>query len=265
MITIDPLTLLTLAGSAIGLSQASKSNNEGQMKQIDTLTPAQKEALDTLLSGLTENMFKPTEQYTGGYVAPETEAQQQATSYLSNLIESSTLEDLTKPTINEEYYETNVYEPLKKAAEEERTRLENEYAGKPGTYWSSARENAIGDVSSNFISTLARERANLANQAQNRALQGTQTANSLAQTLGSFGATQQNLETQGLLNAYNEFVRTRPENSPMLNYVLQAVGLPTSATYYQPPQQSALPALIGAFAQIASGAAQSGTNISNIF
>lgn len=254
----------------------------GEMKTESALTPEQEELYNRLIQGLSGRVFTPGEQYSGPVSADPTESQQQAQTALARAIsgESSLGEALqralsgqpstsTSPEAMDRYFSEAVEAPMRREYEETQTQLANEFAG-PGTYWGGARMDAQQGAAGDFASALASERANLAWQneqsrrqlsesAADRALQAGQLSSGLAEALYNMGSQQQNIEQQGLERLYEEFVRTRPENQPYLEAVLQALQIPAQFKYYQEGSQGAIPGLVGAGADIVSGMAAGGT------
>lgn len=111
-------------------------------------------------------------------------------------------------------------------------------AGQAGQLGSSIFEQALA-ARGQLASELFRgSELNLAAREQlfNEALNQVRTTADLAALLGQLGGQQQQLETEDLRARYQEWLRTRPENSPYLELAMRFLGEPMMA-YYQPAAQ----------------------------
>jgi hypothetical protein len=157
----------------------------------------------------------------------------------------STLMSLLSGEFPEEYFQTSIADPTRYAFEEEvRPAIKESYAG-PGTYWSGARAEEEAKKHSEMEMGLAAIRGELGHQARQLALQAIGPANEFLKLpmeqqiaqLASVGtymeaaALPRLIKQHALDIAYQEFIRTRPENQPYLQAMLSMLGIPMMGTY----------------------------------
>lgn len=248
---------------------------EGGFERTPALEPYQEDVYRQLLNTFSDRVGQPGERYEGDFTPEPTDAQRRAESELTSMLsgDNQVGETLRRymggepsmdvsPEATQRYFEQNVQQPMQEQLENTQDEIGEQYAGS-GTYWGSARARAqqeatqdTQDEMSRQLSELQRQdrqlQADLSESAAERAMGAAQAYGSqqtdLARTLSDMGAQQQQLTQRGLEQAYQDYVRTRPEEQPYMDAVMQMLQVPTQHVAYQEGQRGALPDL----AQLAS-------------
>lgn len=253
------LPMLLAAGVSYGLNKLDK--NEGTDPSIQTassMSPGQTALSQKLGPYLTGQIGKSLPGYEGQSVAGLTPEELAGMSRIRSLtgepiqgLESAYQRYLTgdpttqiNPETTENFFRKSIYDPsLRDFREDVLPGIEEAYVG-PGTYWGSARADAVREASEGFASDMAGKRAELAyadeqsrrslsESAADRALN----AGQLSTQYGAYDLAKQQaiLQTEALPRMleqaqldwdYNEYLRTAPENSPYMSMALQYLGVP---------------------------------------
>lgn len=243
---------------------------EGGFQKTDALSPEQQKLNSQLIQQLLGNLGQAAPQYEGQYTPAVTSQQELSMQQLARALQgegamgqalTGSLKG-TSPETREEYFRTNIQQPAQEQYQDVQTQLANQFVGS-GNFWGGAREDLQQEAATDFAKSMAAERANLAWQTeqsdQQRALQGVELSNALSQALYGMGAQQQGMQQQGLDRQYQEYVRTRPENSPYLQAAFQALGIPVQQTAYQPGTEGAFGPILGTVGKLLAGMATGGT------
>jgi hypothetical protein len=150
------------------------------------------------------------------------------------------LSSLLKGEFPEQYYRDTIYQPaLKNWQEDILPQISESYAGpNGGGFYGSARGNAVTRNARDLSSSLAAQRAQLAWNVQQNVPNAVAAANSLSQTESNIQSMPRLIQDYGMQKLYDEWVRTRPENSPYLNAALNFLNLSTVTERYRPTQLS---------------------------
>lgn len=225
---------MTGEGLLWGNSKEAETNPYGQ------LNPEQTSMTKALGPWLQSAAMNPAQQYTGEYTAPVSSGEQTAidrNARLSALGEKG-LEPLLAGEFPEDYYQNTLYKPmLKQWQEDVQPQVEESYAG-PGGYWGSARAGAVGKGYRDLMDTLAAKRSELAWNVQQNVPNAITAANSLSTTEASIQSIPRIIQQYGLDKKYTEWVRTRPESLPYIQYALNFLGLSTGT--YIPAEKATL-------------------------
>ena len=188
----------------------------------------------------------------GGMVSPhETPYGQQVGSALSSLLSGE---------FPEEYFKTSIEAPAQKRLEEVTLPATREAYVGPGTFWGGERAEAERRAGTDLDATLAAIRGELGYKARQQALAALGPGMEymempLKQQLGQMagissfmgaGALPRLIEQHGLDIAYQEFIRTRPENQPYAQMLLSMLGIPMMASYAPEQPESPLAPLASA-------------------
>ena len=220
---------------------------EGEMKQESAFTPEQEKIMSQLSSLVSGGIGKEGQAYTGE-VTPEVTAQQaQASNVLSSLLGQMNIAP-TDSTARYNELKTNTINELKNEILPE---VGDSFVGS-GNFWSSGRTGAQGKAVGEATSNLAKQREQMYQSDRQNTLNTAGQMGSLAQALNSFGSQQQQF-------GYQDWLRTRPENSPYNELGMSLLQTPALTQYYEEGKEGALPALIGAAGKIAAGMATGGT------
>jgi hypothetical protein len=230
---------MSFFSNLFGGSKASYERDE-----YGTLNPEQKLINKTLGNYLNSAIGKELPMYSNrwqDYTSELTPGEQEAINRNSRLtaLGETGLQPLLKGEFPEEYYQSSIYNPLKKQfVEDVLPAIQENYAG-TGGYWGSARADAVAKGYRDLYDTLANKRAELAWNVQKNVPTAINAANAL---------TAQELQTQqvprlikqyGLDQLYNEWVRTRPENqTALLNSALQFMNISTVTERAVPAKSS---------------------------
>ncbi len=279
--------LPALIGAGIGMA-ASKAGKERKpsVQKFETLTPEQKRVAEAFEKYLTPRIGKGVETYTEPVVAGITPSETAALSRLRTLTGTqypevtSTYLDYLKgrplyeisPDITKQYYEEAIAKPaIREYKERILPLIEEGYIGGPG-YWSSpralARERALEDLSESLLAKRAElvysdelSRRKALESAAERALTAGRGLREL--TGEEFTRAKQTLQAEALPRIleqaqldwnYREFLRTRPESAPYLQYALQFLGIPMMGYVGFQGREGILPELIKGAATVAAAA-----------
>ncbi len=173
----------------------------------------------------------------GGMVSPyETPMGQNVGAALTSLLSGE---------FPEEYFRTSIEAPAQKRFEEvTRPAVREAFVG-PGTFWGGERATAETKAGTDLDATLAAIRGDLGYKARQQALAALgpgmeymgmpadQLIKQIAGTGGYMGAAAlpRLIEQHGLDIAYQEFIRTRPENQPYAQMLLSLLGIPMMGAY----------------------------------
>lgn len=186
----------------------------------------------------------------GGMVSPwESPMGQQVGTALTSLLSGE---------FPEEYFRTSIEAPAQKRLEEVTLPGVREAFVGPGTFWGGERAGAERRAGTDLDAVLAAIRGDLGYKAQQTALaavspgmeyMGMPAKQSLQQMAGltSFagtGALPRLIEQHGLDVAYQEFIRTRPENQPYAQMLMTLLGIPMLASYAPEEPESPLNPLL---------------------
>jgi len=204
------------------------TDEEDEYDPYGQLNPEQKAMMQKLGPFLTNAATNPAEQYSGKYTADLTSGEQALINQNSrlNAMAEKGFSNLLSGEFPEEYYQNSIYKPmLKQLQEQEVPAVAEEYAGIPGGYWGNARADAISKKYQDFNDVMASKRAELGYKAR----QGvSEAASNYANYLKSSEEVQQIprlISQYGLDKQYTEWVRTRPESLPYINWALKYLGL----------------------------------------
>ena len=215
---------------------------EGEMKQESAFTPEQEKMMTELSNLVSGNLGKEGQAYGGDFTPDKTAQQTQASNVLSKLLgqtdSTERYNDLKTNTINE----------LKQEVLPE---IGDSFVGS-GNFWSNARTGAQGKAVGETMSNLAQQREQMYQTDR-------QNTSSIAQALNAFGAQQQQLQGQGNQMQYQDWLRTRPENSPYNELAMSLLQTPALTQYYEEGKEGILPSIIGAAGKVAAGMATGGT------
>jgi hypothetical protein len=140
-----------------------------------------------------------------------------------------------------------------------------------GTLWSSMRANAEAKAASDLESNLAGQksqllyqdelsRRDLAESGANRAAglmpTALQNQSNIYQQAIQQGSIEQQIDQFGLTAAYQEWQRTRPENTPYLQMALNYLNTPTEMAYQPAQQTSTMASLVQLLAPLIGGMGQ---------
>ena len=252
----------TLAGGGVG-------GEEGGIQKTSTLSPEQQELIKKLAPYLQERIGQGLPGYTGEFVAPLSEYEQMGLGQLGKYLTGpSALTEYglgqykealagLSPEQTEEWYSKYIAPQEKKYWEEEVIPgVREAYVG-PGTFWGTPRAEAeagswetfgtqqLGRIGEAIMSERAGARGMLPYLGEMAGLEGGMPQIEAAMT---YGAVPRLIQQAELSSQIQEFIRTTPELSPILNQVLQLLGIQTQAAYYQEPQASPFMQLLGAVA-----------------
>jgi hypothetical protein len=177
---------------------------------------------------------------------------------------STALTSLLSGEFPEEYFRTAIEAPAQKRLEEVTLPgVREAYVG-PGTFWGGERAEAERRAGTDVDMMLAAVRGDLGYQARQMALDtlapameylGLPAEQALQQMagVGTFmgaGALPRLIEQHGLDIAYQEFIRTRPENQPYAQMLLSLLGIPMMGSYAPEQPESPLAPLANIFGSL---------------
>lgn len=256
----------------------------GSPSSTSTLTARQKTVLRRLGDTIIPNVGKPAQGYTGSRVAPLEPGYDAARAMIESYgATAGEFDEPVKvavrrmlagepsfaldPATMREYFDKSVAAPAIQTFDREiAPRLSASFAARGGTFSTrrgEATQQALGDLQNSLAGQYAQTAwsaqqlgAQLAEAAANRqaaaiplaqqvAAQPLARAQAMTQTLAPF----QQQAQAGADAAYEEFLRTSPENSPWNTLALQYMGVPATALY----QKGANP-MVGAGIGAAGGA-----------
>jgi len=207
--------------------------SKSSSKPRSTLTKTQKEVEVPFGSYLKEWIGKPLPRYKGQLSAtlgPEYGATQ---DYLSSVVGGKYM----SPEYLEPYYKTNIKDPLMETWMEDILPEIGGAAGRGGYFYGSGRERMERESAEDLLETLAAERSKLywgAEQAE-RTRQQEAAGMSLQAAMGETA-----VEQGALTREQEEWLRTQPEYSHMLQLILAYLGSP----YMQMGQSSRGPGFL---------------------
>lgn len=233
---------------------------EGGFQRTPAMEGYQEDIYKKLLETFSGRVGEEGERYEGDFTAEPTQAQQTAQQQLTNAFSGegelgSAMRDIMSgrptsqisPEQTQRYFEETVQRPMMEQQEQRQAETADQFAG-PGTYWGGARADAQRETAQDFQNQMSQQLADMQYQDQQarRELQESaadralQSQSQLSQQLAQMGSEQQQVEQRGLEQMYEDFVRTRPENQPYMDAVMQMLQIPTQHVAYQPGQQGAL-------------------------
>jgi hypothetical protein len=260
--------LLGPAGKAL-VDTMSKGGDEGGIKKISTLSPEQQAMLKGLGEYLQSMIGKGATPYTGQQVAPMTGTEQAGMGILNNYVGGGIGE--TAKTGLGAYNKMMEVDPnqiaanyMKYNAPAEQRYLKDvtiptfkESMVPGGTLRSTGTERGVGDIVSKFgEGQLTRIGGNIT-EAQNRAASLIPQLSTMAGIEGGvpqmeaafqYGQLPRMIEQAELTAKLQEFIRTTPEMSPLIDKMLGYLGIQTQAAYNQPYVPSPFMQFLGAVA-----------------
>ncbi len=177
---------------------------------------------------------------------------------------STTLTSLLSGEFPEEYFRTSIEAPAQKRLEEVTLPgVREAYVG-PGTFWGGERAEAERRAGTDVDMMLAAVRGDLGYRARQQALEtlgpameymGLPAEQLLKQVAGvtpymGAAALPRLIEQHGLDIAYQEFIRTRPENQPYAQMLLSLLGIPMLGSYAPEEPESPLAPLANIFGSL---------------
>ena len=244
---------------------------EGGVEKISTLSPEQQELISSLTPYLKSRVGEGLPGYTGEMVAGmapgETQAQSLLAKYLSGtpditaygLGQYKTALGGMSPEETAGWYQQYVMPEQKRIQEEQVIPgVREAYAGPLSAYYSEPRMGAEARSWGQFGTTqqaamgeaIMREREGargmLPYLSEMSALEGGMPQ---IQAGMQYGALPRILEQAELSAKFEEFKRTTPELSPVIDQILNLLNVTTQAGYYQPYQPSPFMQLLTAAAQ----------------
>ena len=192
----------------------------------------------------------------GGMVSPwETAMGEQVSTALTSLLSGE---------FPEEYFRTAIEAPAQKRLEEVTLPgVREAYVG-PGTFWGGERAEAERRAGTDVDMMLAAVRGDLGYRARQQALEtlgpameymGLPADQLLKQVAGvtpymGAAALPRLIEQHGLDIAYQEFIRTRPENQPYAQMLLSLLNIPMLASYAPEAPESPLAPIASMFGSL---------------
>lgn len=273
---MDPVTLgLILAGSGAASSIIGKGMDKpGEVKKISTLNKEQEALMGKLspyLEGRVGQGLRPWEgEFTAGMSPYEQAAMGKVGEFMGagpSALETYGLGQYKEglagmsPEAAQEYY-AKYYQPLRKTMWEQEVEpaISEAYVG-PGLYFGTERgrgiergaqewgERGMQEMGGVLQAERARS-ASLMPYLPQMAGMGQERLKGQAEMGTTYGALPRLLEQQELSAQIQDYIRTDPQSSPILQYALQLLNTQTQTAFYQPESQSALsqigPQLMGA-------------------
>lgn len=258
-------------GAALGAA-VSKGGRKGGIRRISTLTPEQESIMRKLAPWVEERIGKGLPRWTGEWVAEMSPYEEVALGRLGEYLASPT-PDITEYGLGK-YREAlsgmspgEVYDwYMKYIAPEERRYMQQEIIPRireeyipSGNFYGTPRFEEVGRAWEKFgTQQLGRigQAIMAEREAARRMLPLLPTMTTLAEGAPlrraeaglRLGALPRLLEQERLNREIQEFIRTTPELSPIIDRALQLLGIQTQAAYYSPYQPSPLMQVLGAVA-----------------
>ncbi len=254
----------------------NKGETEGSIQKTSTLSPEQQKLIDALSPYLQQSIGKGLPAYTGEMVAgmspAETQTQSLLNNYLTNTPDIQTfgldkyknaLEGMN-PEQTAQWYNTYVMPEQKRIQEEQVIPgIREAYAGPTSAYYSEPRMGAEARSWNQFGTT---QQSNLGEAIMNERQSARNLLPYLPQMSGmegglpqieagaKYGALPRVLQQADLASKFEEFKRTTPELSPIIDQIMQLLNTTTTAAYNQPYQPSPFMQLLTATAPIIGAA-----------
>ena len=235
------------------------------ISQVGTLDLGQQSIWAALAPWLAGRVGQGATPYEGQLTAGMQPAQQNAMSLLGQFMGqgyqtpmasqmATSLQQMSDPTAMAQRYQQAAMPVAQQAMAQMMPQMKEEFVG-TGTRLSQGLVDRGGQLAQNLSQQVAAG-------AQQAAQQGMQTAASLypavlgaeqaqmqypwqqAQAGMQMGEMARQIEQQQLTAQFQEFLRTQPENAPLLQAMLQALGLQTQQTVVDPGQESFLASLL---------------------
>ena len=194
--------------------------------------------LSTGMSNLEQMSLAALEERAKGFAAGEkTPLRQEGESALTRTLQAD-------PTEWENFYQTNIQEPLLKEFEEDiYPRIGRKYA--PSGYWSGERARSEEDAVENLTDALTRGRFETGfaarESALERSLRGAQMVPEYDETefnpllrLLQAGGVPRGVEQGALDREYQDFLRRIGGRGDIVNQMIGAIGVPTTQTVVKP-------------------------------
>ena len=229
---------------------------EGEMKQESAFTPEQEKMMSQLSSLVSGGIGQEGQAYTGEFTPDVTSQQAQASNVLSSLLEQMNI----TPTDSTARYNELKANTINELKNEILPAIGESFVGS-GNFWSSGRTGAQGKAVGEATSNLAKQREQMYQSDIQNTLNTAGQMGSLAQALNTFGSQQQQLEGQGKQLEYQDWLRTRPENSPYNELAMSLLQTPALTQYYEEGKPGILPDLIGAAGKVAAAMATGGASL----
>ena len=132
----------------------------------------------------------------------------------------------------EERWKTQYYDPAMKIWSEVTEPAIREAYGGPGGYYSSERQRAQVQSAEDLATEMAASRSEYMTEAENRALEAIMSQAEYAGTVADVSSAQREVEQASLTAQYDEWLRTQPENSPYIEYIISLLNIPTETYTY---------------------------------
>jgi hypothetical protein len=217
-------------------SEEQLFGSEGGIETTSTMSPQQQKLMKQLYPYLSERIGQGLPAWEGDWTVPISEEEQyglgQYKEAISGLTPGETQDWYNKYIAPGElsYMRKTIVPGIKESMVGGGLLRSTDTGKQVGEAWTAFGEGQLGRMGEAIMSE--RERAT-------SALPGYMEAASLKRTI----------EQEDLNRRINEFVRTTPELSPILNTVMQYLGIDTTAAYYNPGQEGLLATLAPAAAQ----------------
>lgn len=267
----DPVTAAITGGAALAGGILGKK--KAKTTQVSTVSPEQQRVLNPLTAYLEGRVGKGLPRFEGDRVVGLSDPEQQSLGLLSDFLSSEsalaqpTLGALTQilggqPTtqvnegITRDFFQRSIREPALRRFEEETLPLLREAYVGPGLSQSTARQEgerrSRRDLEESLLAKELelvyrdeQERRGLAESAAERQVRGVGLAPAATTTVEEaplrraeagqrLGALPRVIEQAELDFEFNEFVRTTPELSPVIEQALAFLGIPMQASFFQP-------------------------------
>lgn len=212
-----------------GGAMALFGGKKDKLDPYGQLNPEQRSVTKTLGPYLNSMIGQAAPQYTGSYVAPFGQNEQDILSRNARLgaLGGQGFENLLSGEFPEDYYQKAIYRPMMKQYQEDiQPQIEEQYAGSGG-YWGGARAGAVARGYRDLQDTLAAERAKLGYQARRDVMDAAPAYSQFEGANMQLQGLPRMAQQYGLDKQYEEFVRTRPERLPYLNAALDFLGVRT--------------------------------------
>lgn len=174
--------------------------------------------------------------YTGRLTAGLTEGEQAVIDQLMGYYPMATKAFQQVAGISPEELESRwtsqYYEPAKKIWGEITEPAIREAYGGPGGYYSSERQEAQRKGAEDFATEMAASRAEYMTEAEQRGLDAVMQQAQYASTISDVAAREREVEQAALTAQYNEWLRTQPENSPYIQYILSLLNIQPETVSY---------------------------------
>lgn len=280
---IDPFTLALLVGGG-ALAGGALGRKKDKTTQISTLSGGQQNVASPLAKFLSSRVGQGLQGFGGQRIAGMSSFEQSGLGALSSFLGSETplSGDITgalqkllagQPStevnsgLTRDFFRKSIADPARRRFEEETLPLVRESFVGSGQFNSTARaeterrarrdlDEALLGKETELVFADEQARRQLSESALQRALGASGIAPGAARSLEegdlrraqagtTIGALPRQLAQAQLDFEFNEFIRTQPELSPVIQQALAFLGIPTTATFFEPGQSFGEGALQG--------------------